>query len=170
MSSMKKAILGALKEKNDLSEKKLKKNALKLLGDDAEDKDEFDATLAKLVSKGKISCTDGSYTLAGETTEKKPEEEKPSRKRANSETSKGDEAPKKKVNKAELKVQKAEAGKSKYEELWKNGEKFWREGTFDADYLRTNPDKYAPHINLTENGCCAHVSPIVSITLAVQPE
>jgi hypothetical protein len=31
--------------------------------------------------------------------------------------------------------------KFKYEELWVNGERYWKEGLFDPEYLRTNPDK-----------------------------
>jgi hypothetical protein len=49
-----------------------------------------------------------------------------------------------KSKKGEAKI-KTEPGQSKwnYEDLWKNGEKHWRDGTFDPEYLRTNPDRYA---------------------------
>lgn len=140
---MKKAILEVLASKGPVSEKKLRKYSLKSLeyeGTD-EQKSEFDSALSSLLKKSKLVLVDDTYSLAAVQSE-------PKRKRADSDVKDtvadpsvvvvAEEQQSKKVKKEK----KEEPAKTqKYEELWKNGEKHWRDGTFDAEYLRTNPDK-----------------------------
>ena len=133
---MKKVILEVLADKGSVSEKKLKKYALKKAPEGEDNEKEFDSALASLTKKGKIVLEDDEYKLASEDDS--------SSKRKRSESESNAEASEPVVaKKAKESKPKADAANKapKMEELWKNGEKHWREGTFDPEYLRTNPDK-----------------------------
>ena len=149
---MKKVILEVLASKGPLSEKKIRKATLKVEADEYEGKAEefgttFDGALASLMKKGKVTLCDDIYSLSAEEAGKK-------RKRAESDATDVKEANAININDVvadDLVTVQMKKGKNakeqqsnkawKYEELWKNGEKHWRDGTFDPEYLRTNPDK-----------------------------
>jgi len=135
---MKKEIISILTEKGPLSEKKLKKALYKSFAEDKQNDEEFTETLSKLASKGKVVESDGSYSVVTDSSESANK-----RKRSDSDV-KVEEKPAKKAApaKANTKGEAPPANKFQVEELWKNGEKYWREGSFDPEYLRTNPDKY----------------------------
>lgn len=134
---MKKVILEVLGDKGSLSEKKLRKYALKKAPEGESNEEEFDSALASLTKKGKVVFEDEEYKLSsGDDAGSK-------RKRSGSESNAAEPSEPVAVKKVKESKPKADATSKlpKYEELWKNGEKHWREGTFDPEYLRTNPDK-----------------------------
>jgi hypothetical protein len=136
---MKKEIIEVLTSKGPLNAKKLAKKTLKTLGEETNESEfeaDFKTTLDSLVAKGKVLLVDETYSLATAA----PEEGK--RKRSSSESVQ-ETVVTEKEQKPKAKKSKNEQPKApRYEELWKNGEKHWRDGTFDPEYLRTNPDKY----------------------------
>lgn len=117
---------------------KLKKLVLKELQEDESVKNEdFDECLALLMKKGTITIDDLGKIRLLKSTEKK------SKKRKDYDDNDADnvEYESKKHKSQETKASNGQNQKSKYfEDLWKNGEKYYREGTLDAEYVRTNPD------------------------------
>lgn len=131
---MKKVILEVLGDKGPVSEKKLRKYALKKAPEGEDNETEFDSALASLTKKGKVVLEGEEYKLAEDDSGLK---RKRSESESNAETTEPVATKKVKESKSKSDANKA----PKMEELWKNGEKHWREGTFDPEYLRTNPDK-----------------------------
>lgn len=133
---MKKVILEVLADKGSVSEKKLRKYTLKKAPEGEDNETEFDSALASLTKKGKVVFEDDEYKLAAE------DDSSSKRKRSESESNAEAAEPAVAKKAKESKPKAGAASKApKMEELWKNGEKHWREGTFDPEYLRTNPDK-----------------------------
>jgi len=132
---MKKVILEVLADKGSVSEKKLRKYTLKKAPEGEDNETEFDSALASLTKKGKVVFEDDEYKLASE------EDSSSKRKRSESESNTEVSEPVVAKKAKESKPKDAASKAPKMEELWKNGEKHWREGTFDPEYLRTNPDK-----------------------------
>eukprot|EP01038_Epipyxis_sp_PR26KG_P014919 gene14919-20068_t len=55
-------------------------------------------------------------------------------------------------------------------DLWKNGEQYWRENSFDADYLRTNPDRYYKETGEFYGSTFLEMNDPESAALAVQQD
>lgn len=135
---MKKIILEVLASKGPVSEKKLRKYSLKAADSD---ESEFDSALSSLLKKNKVVLVDDTYSLPAATAEPKRKRSDSDVKETVTEEPKVVAAEEQPTKKAKKEKQVAAPSKWQYEELWKNGEKHWRDGTFDPEYLRTNPDK-----------------------------
>lgn len=153
--TMKNAILDVLATKGPLAEKKLRKYALKsvesAVADEVAQKAEFESALKSLLKKSKVALVDDIYSLTVTDSKRKRSDSEVAEPAVVAVDSKADSKIKSDVEQGEQVSKKAKKEKKsepaasawagKYEELWKNGEKHWRDGTFDAEYLRTNPDK-----------------------------
>lgn len=127
-------ILQQLAEEGSLRDKKLRKGVLKKYGAavDETHMEAFKNGLQKLIDQRKILEHNGEISLNKALA---------STKRKNIDIVEVD----KKSNKKSKPVEsEAVAGEKvfNYVDMWKNGEKYWKEGTFDPEYLRTNPERY----------------------------
>lgn len=135
-------LIDGLDRKGPLTDRKLWKRILRHYDLDEKQETEelvktrkdFDYALRSLLDSHKIMVTGGSYSInkVAVTKRQRVEESQAAAQvskkiRLNEE---GDAA-----DGSEIKSQQWS-----YTELWKNGERHWREGTFDPEYLRTNPD------------------------------
>lgn len=138
---MDEAIVERITDKGTQSLKKIKKSIQKKFSEVyAEKEDDFESdfqsTIEKLLKKKKLIETEEGYSINLDNNTK--------RKRSANEEDKAPEPSAKKSlkeSKIEIKENATTSKPLKIEELWKNGEKLWRENGFDAEYLRTNPDK-----------------------------
>jgi hypothetical protein len=138
---MKSEILDILQSKGNLKEKKLLKKVLKQIGrkDDEEDEEllnQFKNTLEELVEEKDILLVNKEYCI------NKVKSSKAATKRLGTFDNLDEDEPLVKKSKATTESTHISTKKFDYPDLWRNGEKFWKEGTFDPEYLRTNPDKY----------------------------
>lgn len=114
-----------------LKDKKLRKLVLKRYGAAVDESymEAFRSTLEKLVTERRIIQHNDEVTINKAVPLK----------RKNNETSE----PEKKANK-KSKTSDETGGEGKrfdYPEMWKNGERYWKEGAFNPEYLRTNPER-----------------------------
>lgn len=127
---MKENILNILKDGN-LIEKELRKLLWKECKEEYPNKEEFDeklqSSLKSLMNKEKIIMVHDQYSLASKN--KRPIEDSIEENSKKAKAQPKAEAP--------VKTKKVLS----YPELWKTGEQHWRDGTFDEEYLRTNPEK-----------------------------
>ena len=124
-----------LKKDRELSEEKLKKAVFKQVKEEYKDKEKdfqnrFATELNSLVCKNKILEKDGLYSI--------DKNKQGNNKRSSTSAELSDNG---NTLKKEKSSDDASSWGEKYSELWKNGEKHWREGSFDQQYLLTNPDK-----------------------------
>jgi hypothetical protein len=135
-------LIDGLDRKGPLTDRKLWKRILRHYDLDekqeseelAKTRKDFDDALKSLLDSHKIMVTGGAYSInkVAVTKRQRMEESqvaaqvsKKIRLNEDSDSAPGSTGDDKKWN---------------YTELWKNGERFWREGTFDPEYLRENPD------------------------------
>jgi hypothetical protein len=145
---MKNEILDILQSKGNLKEKKLLKKILKQIGrkDDEEDEEllnQYKKTLEELVEEKDILLVNNEYCI------NKVKSSKAATKRLGTFDNLDEDEPLFKKSKATTEASHTVTKKFDYPDLWRNGEKFWKEGTFDPEYLRTNPDKYARFTSIT---------------------
>jgi hypothetical protein len=146
---MESTILDALDRKGPLSEKKLWKRIVKA----AEEKEEsteinqdqlqtqFSSAVEKLVEEHKIFLNGGSYCINKVSVKKRERTAESSGLEKRKKLNETEEEKEIENTLNQTTTEDTENSKKwNYPELWKNGEKFWREGTFDSEYLRTNPD------------------------------
>lgn len=134
-------LIDGLDRKGPLTERKLWKRIIRHYDlDEKQETEELEATrknftaaLKGLLDNHKIMITGGSYSINKVAVTKRQRVEESqvaaqvSKKiRLNEDDDEGANA--------------ANGNRWNYTELWKNGERHWRDGTFDPEYLRTNPD------------------------------
>lgn len=133
-------LIDGLDRKGPLTERKLWKRILRHYELDEKQETEelestkrsFDEALKSLLDSHKIMITGGSYSINKVAVTK----------RQRVEESQAAAQVSKKVRLNEDGDTTSGDGEKRwnYVELWKNGEKHWRDGTFDPEYLRLNPD------------------------------
>lgn len=134
-------IIDGLDRKGPLSERKLWKRILRHFELDERDESEevvklrgdFDKVLQGLLGSHKVISQSGQFSINKVAVTKRQRIEESQAAAQVSKKIKLDDQ-------AETADDAASSSKWNYPELWKNGERFWREGTFDPEYLRTNPE------------------------------
>lgn len=154
---MEATIFNILASSENISRKKLRKKVIEKLSENADVssgavKSEFGTLIDTLLSNGSI--TENDDVLAIGNGKRKAADEigndqttKKSRKMESDVTANTtDEKKKNKKSKSQKSDKSNEQKGPVLVDLWKNGEQYWREGTFDPEYLRTNPDRYKFYI------------------------
>ena len=135
---MKEIIVELLQNKGGLKEKKIWKKVCKKLRINIDEEqppqeieEQFHSTIQQLLEEKDIVEVDGIFNI---NKAKKAIPQTNTKRKAALDDYKGTD---------EQEVKRPKHGVEKqyqYVDLWKNGEKYWREGSFDPEYLSTNPD------------------------------
>lgn len=142
-------LIDGLDRKGPLTDRKLWKRIIRHYDLDEKQESEelhatrrtFDETLKSLLDSHKIMITGGSYSINKVAVTK--------RQRVEESQVAAQVSKKVRLNDDGSNVESTGANGTEwnYTELWKNGERHWREGTFDPEYLRINPDGYVSTLN-----------------------
>jgi hypothetical protein len=142
---MKDIILEHIQAEGPIKEKKLWKQIVKVLslsetGENGESeiyeqkKTQFKDICQNLLTEKDILAVAGEYSI--NKAKKAIPQTNTKRKSALDSYSATEDVP------AGKKAKTDEEPEYQYKDLWKNGEQYWKEGKFDPEYLRTNPDRY----------------------------